>query len=174
MINKFEAFGIFFCVGTMALALFLLELQDLPSTTKTEAINDQQASVVGVAGGTLEDTIKNSMNTKGTVQKLIIDDITEGVGEEVKAGDTVSVNYIGSLQAGEEFDNSYKRGEPFSFTVGEGRVIKGWEEGLLGMKVTGKRVLVIPAEMAYGASAVGPIPANSTLVFVIELLEIKN
>jgi FKBP-type peptidyl-prolyl cis-trans isomerase len=105
--------------------------------------------------------------------KLVIDDIVIGTGEEVKEGDTVSVHYIGTLPDGTEFDNSNKRGEPFEFTVGEGRVIKGWEDGLVGMKVGGQRILVIPPELAYGSQAMGPIPANSTLVFAIELLEIK-
>jgi FKBP-type peptidyl-prolyl cis-trans isomerase len=85
----------------------------------------------------------------------------------------VSVHYIGTLQDGTEFDNSKKRGAPFEFKVGEGRVIAGWEEGLVGMQVGGQRVLVIPPEKAYGSNGVGPIPGNATLVFSIELLEIK-
>jgi FKBP-type peptidyl-prolyl cis-trans isomerase len=83
------------------------------------------------------------------------------------------VHYIGTLQNGQQFDNSHTRGEAFTFTVGEGMVIKGWDEGLLGMKVGGQRLLVIPPDMAYGANAIGPIPANSTLLFSIELIEIK-
>ncbi len=77
------------------------------------------------------------------------------------------------MQDGTEFDSSYNRNTPFSFTVGEGRVIQGWEKGLLGMKVGGQRVLVIPSDMAYGNRQVGPIPPNSVLVFAIELLEVK-
>jgi peptidylprolyl isomerase len=83
------------------------------------------------------------------------------------------VHYIGTLKDGTEFDNSHKRGDAFEFVVGEGMVIKGWEEGVLGMKKGGQRLLVIPSDMAYGANAIGPIPANSTLIFSIELLEIK-
>lgn len=86
----------------------------------------------------------------------------------------MTVHYIGTLQNGQEFDNSNKRGEPFTFTVGEGRVIKGWEEGIVGMKVGGKRILVIPAAMGYGQKGYGPIPPGANLVFAIDLLEIKT
>ncbi|MAZ56424.1 peptidylprolyl isomerase [bacterium] len=88
-------------------------------------------------------------------------------------GDYVTVHYIGSLPNGQQFDNSYKKGEPFSFKVGDGKVIAGWEEGILGMKVGGQRILVIPASMAYGSKAMGPIPGGSNLVFTVELLSIE-
>ncbi len=107
-------------------------------------------------------------------EKLVKKDVKVGDGAEVKAGDTVSVNYIGTFEDGTEFDNSYKRGEPFDFMVGTGGVIRGWDIGLLGMKVGGKRELVIPPELAYGETGAGPIPANATLKFVIELLSTKN
>jgi len=90
----------------------------------------------------------------------------------VKVGDRVSVHYVGTLQNGTEFDNSMKRGQPFTFRVGDGSVIKGWDEGLVGMKVGGQRILVVPPEMAYGNTPMGPIPANSTLVFSVELVNI--
>lgn len=85
----------------------------------------------------------------------------------------VVVHYVGTLPDSTEFDNSRRRGQPFTFQVGAGSVIKGWDEGLVGMKVGGQRILVIPPDKGYGAQAVGPIPANSTLVFAIELLEIR-
>lgn len=176
-INKFEAVGVFLCVGVMAFSLFLLRVDSNINFLSLVPEDSQMASVV--TGDTengdiaLENTIRDSMNNNGTIKNMIIDDVTLGDGTEVKVGDTVSVHYIGTLQSGQQFDNSYTKGEPFEFIVGEGRVIKGWDQGLLGMKVGGQRILVIPAELAYGASAVGPIPANSTLVFSIELLEIK-
>ncbi len=105
--------------------------------------------------------------------RLQIEDLKEGTGEGVKDGDTVKVNYRGTLTSGEEFDSSYERDEPFSFTVGKGSVIKGWEEGILGMKAGGKRKLTVPADMAYGDRELPGIPANSTLVFEIELLSIE-
>ena len=106
--------------------------------------------------------------------ELKIENIAEGTGEGVKSGDTVSVNYAGTLLNGTEFDSSYKRNEPFSFTVGEGAVIAGWDQGLIGMKVGGKRKLTIPPNLAYGDRAVGDtIPPQSTLIFEIELLKIN-
>ena len=105
---------------------------------------------------------------------LVIVDERIGTGAEAKAGDMVSVNYLGTLTNGTKFDSSYDRGEPIEFMLGSGQVIKGWDQGLLGMKVGGKRKLTIPADMAYGDRAVGNlIPANSTLVFEVELVGVK-
>ena len=161
-------------MGTMALALFLLRL-NTDNILFASVTNESQLASVTTVGNDVElkEKLTNSFNLKGTMDSMIQDDVVLGEGNEVKIGDTVSVHYIGTLQDGTEFDNSKKRGAPFSFVVGEGRVIKGWEEGLLGMKVGGTRILVIPPHMAYGAQAVGPIPANATLVFSIELIEIK-
>ena len=92
---------------------------------------------------------------------------------KVQNGNSVSVHYRGTLSDGTEFDNSHSRGEPSKFPVGMGYVIKGWDEALLKMKVGEKRTLIIPPELAYGKTAKGPIPANSTLIFEVELLEIK-
>jgi peptidylprolyl isomerase len=108
---------------------------------------------------------------KGTVK---IEDIKVGTGKEAKTGDTVVLHYRGTLLDGKEFDSSYKRGQPFSFTIGSGQVIKGWEEGIPGMKVGGKRKLTIPSNLGYGEQGAGAdIPPNATLVFEVELLEIK-
>jgi len=108
------------------------------------------------------------------VTELKIEELAEGSGEEVKSGDNVTVNYLGTLLDGTKFDSSYDRGQPFSLSVGQGEVIKGWDEGLVGMKVGGKRKLTIPSEMAYGESGAGEdIPPNSALIFEIELLSIN-
>ncbi|MFA5133854.1 MAG: FKBP-type peptidyl-prolyl cis-trans isomerase [Patescibacteria group bacterium] len=105
---------------------------------------------------------------------LLIEDIKVGGGAEVVSGNTVSVHYTGWLLDGTKFDSSLDRGQPFSFNVGGGRVIAGWEQGLLGMKVGGKRKLTIPARLGYGVYGVpGVIPANSALVFDIELLKVE-
>jgi FKBP-type peptidyl-prolyl cis-trans isomerase len=106
--------------------------------------------------------------------KLEIKDLTVGKGPEAKAGDSVKVHYVGTLLNGEEFDASKKHGtEPFQFDLGKGRVIKGWDDGVAGMKVGGKRKLTIPPHLGYGARGAGAkIPPNSTLVFEVELVEI--
>ncbi|MSR78753.1 MAG: FKBP-type peptidyl-prolyl cis-trans isomerase [Candidatus Taylorbacteria bacterium] len=95
-----------------------------------------------------------------------------GVGNEVKAGDAISVNYIGKLANGTKFDSSYDRGDPIQFTVGGGNLIEGFDKGVIGMKVGGKRLITIPPELGYGSQAIGGIPANSTLVFEVELMKI--
>lgn len=117
-----------------------------------------------------EEILKELQET-GTVADLRIDDTLDGTGEPVVAGDTVTVHYVGILTDGTVFDSSREKETPFSFTVGEGVVIQGWERGLIGMKQGGRRVLVIPPSLAYGASGFGQIPPNATLIFEIELLE---
>lgn len=104
--------------------------------------------------------------------KLETKELIAGTGAEAKAGDTVTVNYVGILyKGGKEFDASWKRNEPFSFTLGKGQVIPGWDQGIPGMKVGGRRELIIPAALAYGAKGSPPtIPPNAPLVFVVDLL----
>jgi len=107
--------------------------------------------------------------------ELEIEDLEEGDGEEAAEGDQLSVNYVGVLyENGEEFDNSYDRGVPFDFPLGGGQVIPGWDEGLVGMKVGGRRQLTIPPDLGYGPQGQPPdIPPDSTLVFVIDLVAIN-
>ena len=107
------------------------------------------------------------------VTTLVVEDLVVGTGDAVKAGDTVLMHYNGTLLDGTKFDSSYDRGQPFSVTIGVGQVIQGWDEGVPGMQVGGKRKLTIPADMAYGDRSPSPlIPAHSTLVFEVELVEI--
>jgi FKBP-type peptidyl-prolyl cis-trans isomerase len=104
---------------------------------------------------------------------LQIEDVVVGKGREVVSGDNVSVHYTGTLMSGKKFDSSRDRGKPFEFQVNMGRVIKGWDQGIMGMKVGGKRKLTIPASLAYGDKEQPGIPANSGLKFDLELLSIK-
>ena len=114
---------------------------------------------------------KQDDNTMGGLQ---ITDEKVGDGPQAQTGQTVTVNYVGTLTNGTKFDSSYDRNQPFDFTLGAGQVIKGWDQGVVGMKVGGKRKLVIPPDLAYGSQSPSPqIPPNSTLVFEIELLAIK-
>lgn len=107
------------------------------------------------------------------VTELKSEDIVVGTGVEAVSGKKVSVHYVGTLTNGTKFDSSRDRGTPFEFDLGAGQVIKGWDQGVAGMKVGGKRKLTIPASLAYGAGSVGAIPPNSTLVFEVELLGVK-
>lgn len=118
--------------------------------------------------------ILDELAATGTVAELRVFDATEGAGDEARRGDTVTVHYTGVLPDGTVFDSSVSRGEPFTFTIGGGQVIQGWEQGVAGMKVGGTRLLAIPPALGYGAAAVGPIPPNSTLIFQVELLDVKK
>lgn len=114
-------------------------------------------------------------------QKQIMQDVTElqiedtvlGTGAEATVGAQITVHYTGMLTNGQVFDSSLNRNQPFEFTLGEGRVIKGWDQGFNGMKVGGKRRLIIPSSMGYGDQGSGPIPGKATLVFDVELLGVK-
>tara|TARA_Y100001968_G_C19341212_1_gene709596 strand:+ start:195 stop:812 length:618 start_codon:yes stop_codon:yes gene_type:complete len=120
----------------------------------------------------LGNTLRNEKSIT-TASGLKITELVIGKGAEANPGNRVSVNYKGSLTNGQEFDSSYGRG-PFSFPLGAGQVIKGWDEGVSGMKIGGKRQLVIPPELGYGSrGAGGVIPPNATLVFEVELLEVN-
>lgn len=138
---------------------------------KSETANDKSSEKNPDQSGQAQ-KINNNDNNK--TMELEIKTTQEGTGErQVKTGDTISVHYTGKLTDGTKFDSSVDRGVPFEFTVGQGMVIQGWEQGFLGAKVGEKRTLTIPAEMGYGARAVGSIPANSTLIFDVELVAIK-
>lgn len=105
---------------------------------------------------------------------LVSEDLIEGSGPLAEQGDEVTVQYVGvDFKTGEQFDASWDRGEPFTFTLGAGEVIPGWDEGVAGMKVGGRRELIVPPRLAYGSQEVGTIAPNSTLVFVIDLLKVR-
>ena len=113
------------------------------------------------------------MAEKMTDSGLKYEDLTTGEGPTAAAGQRVTVHYTGWLTDGSKFDSSLDRGEPFAFSLGRGMVIRGWDEGVAGMQVGGKRRLTIPPQLGYGAhGAGGVIPPNATLVFEVELLEI--
>jgi FKBP-type peptidyl-prolyl cis-trans isomerase len=127
---------------------------------------------LGLASTTLTQGATMSENkTVTTASGLKYEDVKQGSGDTATAGKMVSVHYTGWLTDGRKFDSSKDRGQPFEFPLGGGRVIKGWDEGVQGMKVGGVRKLTIPADLAYGSrGAGGVIPPNATLVFEVELL----
>lgn len=140
------------------------------------------ASVATLLAGCGGDDAASDLTTKpvidskylGSFDELEITDLVEGDGAVAATGDQVEVHYVGALGAdGSEFDTSWARGQPFTFTLGSGQVIAGWDQGIAGMKVGGRRVLQIPAGLAYGPNSPGPdIPANSDLVFIADLVDI--
>jgi peptidylprolyl isomerase len=134
------------------------------SPTPTTAIINQQETASSGA---------NMGNITTMPDGLQIQDLVIGTGKEARSGDTVTVNYLGTLLDGTKFDSSYDRNTPFTTQIGVGQVIKGWDEGIIGMKVGGKRKLTIPPSLGYGAQDTGSIPPNSTLVFEVELLDVK-
>jgi peptidylprolyl isomerase len=154
----------------VCLALGLAACGGDSSTGSTEA-----ASTAAESPGSAEKTKPTVNVPKGAPpKKLEIKDIEEGTGPEAKAGDEVTVQYVGvNYKNGKEFDASWDRGEPFTFQLGAGMVIPGWDQGVEGMKVGGRRELIIPPELAYGPEGSPPaIGPNETLIFVIDLLEV--
>jgi FKBP-type peptidyl-prolyl cis-trans isomerase len=117
---------------------------------------------------------KEDENAVTTASGLKYVDLKEGEGKVAEAGKTVKVHYTGTLKDGTKFDSSVDRDEPFEFELGAGMVIKGWDEGVAGMKVGGKRKLIIPPKLGYGSRGQGKIPPNSVLLFEVELLDVKD
>ena len=139
------------------------------------------AAKAAIAAGTPAANVYSTQITRGTIgpsttttTTLKMEDLVIGTGRVASPGDTVSVHYVGTLTNGTKFDSSRDRGTPFDFKLGSGVVIKGWDQGLVGMRVGGRRKLTIPPDLAYGAAGAGAkVPPNSTLVFDVELLAIK-
>jgi len=118
--------------------------------------------------------ISHKPDSQKTMNDLKIEELVVGTGAEAKSGDTVVMNYSGTLEDGTKFDSSYDRGQTFETQIGVGRVIKGWDLGVPGMKIGGKRRLTIPPELAYGSRGAGDvIPPNANLIFEVELVDIK-
>jgi FKBP-type peptidyl-prolyl cis-trans isomerase len=134
--------------------------------------NKLNSSTPICAGGTGSSKLKDYDST--LKNKLTIEDTQVGSGKIVKSGDVVCIHYKGTLTDGTEFDSSYKRNQPFVTQIGVGSVIAGWDIGIVGLQEGGKRKLTIPAELGYGAKATGSIPANSTLIFEVELVKVLS
>ncbi len=154
--------------------LFLLGLSVvLIFTSLNNNENEQEIINQNSSEENIEDQITNKSNNKK--MELQIDILKEGNGEiKTKKGDTIAVHYVGTLEDGTKFDSSLDREETFSFTIGAGQVIKGWDEGTVGMKIGEKRKLIVPSELGYGNRGAGNIiPPNATLIFEVELISIN-
>lgn len=125
-------------------------------------------------GATLQNETEGFAGEVTTASGLRYLDLVRGEGLSPKVGQTVIVHYTGWLPDGTKFDSSVDRAQPFSFRIGEGQVIKGWDEGVMTMMVGGRRMLFIPPELGYGNRGVGPIPPNTQLIFEVELLGIRK
>ncbi len=148
---------------------------DDSSTGSGESTATTTESSSAEASGGEKTKPKVTVPTGAPPKKLEVKDLEEGSGAEAKSGDKVTVQYVGvNYKNGKEFDSSWSRNEPFPFTLGAGEVIPGWDQGVEGMKVGGRRELIIPPELAYGETGAPPaIGPNETLVFVIDLLEVE-
>ncbi len=145
----------------------------VPTIYPTNTPEPTQASPSAIISESPASPAANMGNLITTADGLQMQDLVVGTGQEVKSGDTVTVNYLGTLTNGTKFDSSYDRNQPFTTQIGVGQVIKGWDEGIVGMKVGGKRKLIVPPSLGYGSQNMGSIPPNSTLIFEVELLSIK-
>lgn len=141
------------------------------ATTTTAAVVD--TTVPGETTTPIAITKPSVVVPASVPTELTVTDLKEGTGEGAKAGDSITLYYVGVLTAdGSEFQNSYDSAQPFTFTLGQGEVIAGWDQGMVGVKVGGQRQLDIPAELAYGDAERSGIPANSALTFVVDILAI--
>jgi peptidylprolyl isomerase len=133
------------------------------------------AALIAVPAYAAKDVKKSDAKTVTTASGLKYTDLVDGKGASPVAGKQVKVHYTGTLENGKKFDSSVDRNEPFSFVIGVGQVIPGWDEGVMTMKVGGKRKLIIPSKLGYGTSgAGGVIPPNATLLFDVELLDVSK
>ncbi|MBD2205849.1 FKBP-type peptidyl-prolyl cis-trans isomerase [Calothrix sp. FACHB-1219] len=171
--------AILLSVGLMLVCVVVLVLAQIGSKQDSAIAANltdtaPAATTITENNNLIASNIMSDANTVTTDSGLQYAEIEEGTGAIPKAGQTVVVHYTGTLTDGKKFDSSVDRGQPFSFKLGVGQVIKGWDEGLSTMKVGGKRKLIIPPDLGYGArGAGGVIPPNATLVFDVELLGIQ-
>ena len=151
-----KSFFISLLIGIAALGIFIYFIFGFNQTAPSQTMQQTELTV-----------------PKTEATDLKVEDTKVGEGEEVESGDTIVIHYKGTLTDGTKFDSSYDRGEPYETQIGVGQVIQGWDLGVVGMKIGGKRKLTIPPSLGYGEQGSGAIPPNSTLIFEVELIDIK-
>lgn len=181
----FIIIGVFITAGV--LGVYFILNQSVPAAEIKKNAEEEPMKFIQ------EETNNQNTNTQrpaviptSTVKELMVEDEVIGQGAEVKSGDNIVMHYTGTLENGQKFDSSVDRGQPFETQIGVGQVIKGWDQGVIGMKVGGKRKLTVPGSLAYGDQGIPAqdqqgkpipgqyaIPPNATLIFELELLEIK-
>ena len=170
--NKIIVAALFLILIIVTGSLFFYQKSDnnpAPNTSEVSSLTtDLQSQQETVSS---EDATINYMDA--SVTELKFEDEVVGTGDTAEAGKNVTVHYTGTLITGEKFDSSVDRGQPLSFVLGAGRVIQGWDQGVVGMKVGGKRKLTIPPSLGYGEQGTGPIPPSATLIFEVELLKVE-
>lgn len=163
---------IFIGIGLIILAILIAIIVNTSNNPATKTL-DSATSASDQDSGKINSTTQ-SENMATTSAQLKIEDLKLGEGKEVKTGDNITIHYKGTLENGQKFDSSYDRGQPFQTKIGVGQVIKGWDQGVVGMKVGGKRRLIIPPDLGYGPMGYPPvIPPNATLIFEVELVDIN-
>jgi|JI10StandDraft_1071094.scaffolds.fasta_scaffold00543_18 peptidylprolyl isomerase len=171
----FAAFGaLLFLVTTLAFTAYAI--YDASTNKSTDPVSEATSNACAMESPVAEALpAPEVFKPEGDVTELVTTDLDEGTGAAAKAGDCLQMKYYGTLATdGKMFDENYTKPTSLQLQLGTGQVIKGWEEGLVGLKEGGTRRLVIPANKAYGEQAAGEIPANSALVFVVKLVKIKE
>jgi peptidylprolyl isomerase len=162
-------------IFSLCVALAIAGCGGSDDSSSTDGSTEASAAAASESTESMQTKPKVTVPNGAPPKKLEEKELVEGTGAEAKSGDEVSVQYVGvDYKTGKEFDASWDRGEPFPFTLGAGEVIPGWDQGVDGMKVGGRRELIIPPELAYGAAGAPPaIAPNATLVFVVDLLSVN-
>ncbi len=168
--------GIAVTLAIIVIAFFFYWHSSTPTATAPTTVQQTQGTTGAAAAPTPaeQQQIQAILQNATSQNSVTIQEVKIGTGATATAGHEVAVNYIGKLSDGSTFDASANHGGAFTFTLGAGQVIKGWDQGVAGMKVGGERILVIPPSLGYGAQQVGPIPANSTLIFDVQLVGVST